>query len=153
MLKSSMPEEKIATVMHEFIDAVVKRDVEGAASCFQDDATWLTSEGTFKGKSEIKRYLTWINQRVQNIKFTETGVGLLVKGNTAVYESDQGGTYKGKEYAVHTICIHEFNGDKFQNVRTVRDRLDIIKQTVSTEGWFARRTVSSLVNAAEKGLH
>jgi hypothetical protein len=50
--KSSTSEEKIATVMHEFIDAVNKKDVEKAVSCFQDDATWQTAEGTFKGKSE-----------------------------------------------------------------------------------------------------
>jgi len=153
MLKSSTSEEMIATVMHEFIDAVNKRDVERAASYFQDDATWQTAEGTFKGKSEIKRYLTWVNQIVQNSKITETGIRLLVKGNTAVYESDQGGTYKGKEYSVRTICIHEFNGEKFQNVRTIHDRLDILKQTVSAEGWFARRAVNSIINTAEKGLH
>jgi ketosteroid isomerase-like protein len=148
-----MSEEEMATVMRQFIDAVVKGDVEKAASCFQDDATWQTADGTFKGKSEIKRYLTRVNQTVHNNRITETGIRLLVKGNIAVYESDQGGTYKGKEFAVRTICIHEFNGEKFQNVRTIHDRLAIVQQTVSAEGWFARRAVNSIVNTAEKGLH
>jgi hypothetical protein len=150
--KSITSEEKITSVMHDFIDAVNKRDVERAASYFQDDATWQTAEGTFKGMSEIKHYLTWANQTVQNTKVAETGIGLLVKGNTAVYESDQGGTYNGNGFSVRTICIHEFNGEKFQNVRTIHDRLDILKQTAATQGWFVRRTVNSIINRAEKGL-
>lgn len=153
MQKSITSEEKITSVMHDFIDAVIKGDVERAASYFQDDAIWQTAEGTFKGMSEIKRYLTWVNQTLQNTKIAEAGIGLVVKDNTAVYESDQGGTYKGKEVSVRTVCIHEFNGEKFQNVRTIHDRLDILKQSASTQGWFVRRTVNSIINSAEKGLH
>lgn len=147
-----MSEEKIASVMYEFVEAIVKKDVEKALSCFEDDASWQTNEGTFKGKSEIKRYLTWMNQVVSNPKITEAGIGLLVKGNKAVYESDQEGTYKGEKFGVRTICIHEFKGEKFQNVRTIFDRLSVVEQAASQEGWFTRRTVNSIVNRVEKGL-
>jgi ketosteroid isomerase-like protein len=146
-----MSEEKIASVMHEFIDALVKKDVEKALSCFADDASFQTDEGTFKGKSEIKRYLTWLANTVSNHKITEAGIGLLVKGNTVVYESDQEGTYQGRKFGMRVVCIHEFKGEKFQDVRTISDRLSVARQAV--KGWMATRAVNSIVNAMEKGLH
>ena len=78
-----MSEEKIASVMHEFVEALVKLDVEKALSFFTDDASWKTNEGTFKGKSELKRYLTWMAKTVSNPTISEAGIGLLIKGNTA----------------------------------------------------------------------
>lgn len=137
--------------MHEFVEALVKKDVDKALSCFADDASWKTNEGTFKGKSELKRYLTWLANFVTIQKMTEVGIGLLVKGNAAVYESDQEGTYEGAKYEVRVICVHEFKGEKFQDVRTTYDRLTIVKQTA--KGWFTKRIVNSIVNRTEKGLH
>lgn len=146
-----MSEEKIASVMHEFVEALVKKDVDKALACFADDASWKTNEGTFKGKSELKRYLTWLANTVSVQKMTEAGIGLLVKGDTAVYESDQEGTYEGTKYGVRVICIHEFKGEKFQNVRTIFDRISIAKQ--ASKGWMTTRTVNAVVNRMEKGLH
>ncbi len=78
-----MSEERLAGVLREFVDAVNKKDVEKALSCFQDDASYQSVEGTFKGKSEIKRYLTWAIQTASNLKITETGIGLLVRATQA----------------------------------------------------------------------
>lgn len=146
-----MSEEKIASVMHEFVDALVKQDVEKALSCFADDASWKTNEGTFKGKSELKRYLAWLARSISIQKMTDAGIGLLVKDNTAVYEIDQEGTYEGAKYQVRVICVHEFKGEKFQDVRTTFDRLSLAKQAAN--GWFTKRIVNSIVNRSEKGLH
>lgn len=150
-LKKDMSEERIASVMREFSEAIAKKDVEKALSYFQDDASWQAEQGTFKGKGEIKRYLTVSFQTVPNLKMTDAGIGLLVKGNTAVYEHDQEGTYEGKKYVVRVVAIVEFKGEKFQNARTVSDRLSMVKQLA--KGWWATRTVNSIVNATEKGLH
>lgn len=146
-----MSEERLASVIREFVDAFVKNDVEKALSFFQDDASYQSDEGTFKGKSEIKRYLTWATQNSTNHKMTDAGIGLLVKGNTAVYENDLEGTYEGKRFAVRGVSIVEFKDEKFQSVRGVSDRVSVLKQL--TKGWMATRTVNSIVNALEKGLH
>ena len=55
-----MSEERIVSIMHGFIEALVKKDVDQALSYFTDDASWKTNEGTFNGKSEIRHYLTWM---------------------------------------------------------------------------------------------
>jgi len=146
-----MSEEKIAGIMREFVQALVKKDVEKALSYFADDASWRTNEGTFNGKSGIKNYLTWMSKTISNPTITEAGIGLLVKGNTAVYESDQEGTFEGTKYGMRVICVHEFKGEKFQNVRTIYDRLSIAKQ--AAKGLFSTRIVTSIVNQMEKGLH
>jgi ketosteroid isomerase-like protein len=148
---SKMSEEKIAGIMREFVQALARKDVEKALSYFADDASWRTNEGTFNGKSEIRNYLTWMSKMVSDQKITEAGIGCLVKGNTAVYESDQEGTYEGTKYGMRVICIHEFKGEKFQNVRTIYDRLSIAKQ--AAKGWLAESAVNSIVNRMEKGLH
>jgi ketosteroid isomerase-like protein len=143
--------EKIADIMHEFVQALVRKDVEKALSYFADDASWRTNEGTFNGKSEIRNYLTWMSKMISNPKITEAGIGLLVKGTTAVYESDQEGTYEGTKYGMRVICIHEFKGEKFQNVRTIYDRLSMAKQ--AAKGLFSKSIVNSIVNRMEQGLH
>lgn len=148
---SKMSEEKIAGIMREFVQALAEKDVEKALSYFADDASWRTNEGTFNGKSEIRNYLTWMSKTVSNPRITEAGIGCLVKGNTAVYESDQEGTYQGAKYGMRVICVHEFKGEKFQNVRTIYDRLSIAKQ--AAKGWLSESVVNSIVNRMEKGLH
>jgi ketosteroid isomerase-like protein len=103
--------------MHVFVEAVVKKDLEKALSCFEDDAVCETAEGTFKGKSEIRRYLTWFaNSKITNFKVTDAGIGLLIKGNTAIYESDQEGIYEGAYCKTRTVSIYEFKGEKIQRV-------------------------------------
>ena len=151
-LGGDVSEEKIASVMYVFVEAVVKKDVEKALSCFEDDACCETTEGTFKGKSEIRRYLTWFaNSKITNFKVTDAGIGLLIKGNTAVYENDQEGIYEGAKFKIRVVNMHEFKGEKFQKVRNIYDRLSVAKQ--AARGWFARRAVNAIVNAMEKGLH
>jgi ketosteroid isomerase-like protein len=149
--EAEMSEEKIAGIMREFVQALVRKDVEKAVSYFADDASWRTNEGTFNGKSEIRNYLTWMSKMVENPRITDAGIGLLVKGNTAVYESDQEGTYEGTKYGMRVICVHEFKGEEFQNVRTIYDRLSLAKQ--AAKGWLAESVVNSVVNRMEKGLH
>jgi ketosteroid isomerase-like protein len=146
-----MSEEKLASIVHEFNDAFVKRDIEKALSYFQDDASYQGPEGTFRGKSEIKRAMTWESQNIGNLKIIDAGIGLLVKGNTAVYEFDVEGTHEGRKFVTHDVSIAEFKGEKVQSLTTVFDRVSLLKQL--TKGWMATRTVNSIVNGLEKGLH
>jgi len=54
-----MSEEKIVSVIRDFVEAYVKRDVEKMLSFLTEDVVWVNPEGTFKGKEEAKRFLTW----------------------------------------------------------------------------------------------
>ncbi len=47
----------------------------------------LLHEGTFIGRDEIKRYLAWMSKTLTDVKFTDDGVGIIVQGDKAVYQS------------------------------------------------------------------
>jgi ketosteroid isomerase-like protein len=53
-----MSEEKIVSVVRDFVEAYVKRDVEKMSSFLTADVVRRSPEGTFKDKEEVKRYLT-----------------------------------------------------------------------------------------------
>jgi hypothetical protein len=48
------------------------------------------------------------------------------------------------------MCAYEFSGDKVQKMRTVDDRLTMLKQ--AAKGWLEETIVHSLIKRAEKGL-
>lgn len=145
-----MYEERIESLMRDFIKAIENNDVEKALSYFAEDAVYITPEGTFAGREELKRYLTWSTQNVPNLTIMDAGVGIMVKGNKAVYEHVIGGTIEGTRYETLAICVYEFSDGKIQSVRSVYDRLSIGKQVA--KGWFAKTMVNSFVKRAEKGL-
>jgi ketosteroid isomerase-like protein len=146
-----MSDEKIASIMHDFIQALEKKDSEKALSLCADDAVWVTPEGSFKGKGELKRYLTWLFDVFQNLKVAESGNKIIVQGDRAFYEHIISATYQGVRAECLAICAWEFSGEKIQQMRTVQDRLSIAKQ--AAKGPLAKWLVNSIVKRAEKGLH
>lgn len=146
-----MSEKRIEGMMRDFVKAVEGKDVEKALSFLADDADYITPEGTFKGKGELRRYLTWVIQSSPDQKILDAGIGIMVKGGKGVYEHNVVATYKGTKYEVPTICVYEFNGDKIQHLRTVSDRLTIAKQVA--KGWLEKTIVNSFLSRMEKGLH
>jgi ketosteroid isomerase-like protein len=145
-----MAEQQIKSIMRDYIKVLAARDVEKALSFFAEDATLVAPDGTFKGKGELKRYLTRMGQVTPDLKVTETGIKIMVQGNTGVYEHVLSGTSEGMKWEALAMCVYEFTGDKIQNLREVYDRLLIAKQTV--KGMLAKKAVNSIVNAFEKGL-
>lgn len=146
-----MSEQKIESIMRDFVKAFTKRDVEKAVSFFAEDAVWTTPEGTFKGKEELKRYLTWLAQSTPDLTVTDSGIGIMVQGNKGVYEHIFAGTTEGMRGEMLVMCVYEFSDEKIQHARSVYDRLSLAKQVA--KGWFAKRIVNSIVKRAEKGLH
>lgn len=146
-----MSEEKIKSLIRDFIEAFTKRDVEKALSFFAEDATYVTPWGTFKGKEEIKRFLTWNAKTVTDLTVTDSGIGIMVQGNKAVYEHIIGATMEGMKGEVLAMCAYEFSDEKIQHLRTALDRLSIAKQVA--KGWLAKKVVNSVVKRTEKGLH
>jgi ketosteroid isomerase-like protein len=146
-----MSEKKIEGIMRDFVKAIEENNVEKVLSFLTDDADYVTPEGTFKGKEELRRYLTWGVQTTPNQKVRDSGIGIMVKGNKAVFEHIVEGTYEGARYEALTMCVYEFRDEKIQHLRTVVDRLSIAKQVA--RGWFAKRIMNSIIARAEKGLH
>lgn len=145
-----MYEERIESIIREFVEAVVEKDVERVLSFLTEDAVWAAPEGTFKGKEKIKRYLTWMTQNVPDLTLRDAGIGIVVKGNKAVYEHVTAGTIEDMRYESPSICVYELSDEKIRYHRAVYDRLSIGRQM--TKGWFAKRMVNSFVKRAEKGL-
>ena len=145
-----MFEEKIESVLRAWGAALETKDVEKALSLVADDAVWMNDEGTFKGKEEWKRYLTWLSKGIAEGKFKDTGIGVMVKGNKAVWQYTLEGTLDGMKFEVPGVCLYEFKNEKIFQHTTITDRLTLAKQVV--KGAVQKRIVNSIVNTAEKGL-
>jgi len=150
-----MSEEKIVSVIRDFVEAYVKRDVEKMLSFLTEDAVWVLPDYPFplKGKEEVKRYLTWETQRIPDFKIRDAGIGIMVKGNKAVHEQVfEGSMPEGRRFReIPGIAVYEFNGEKIQRHRMYYDRLSMGKQVA--KGRFEKKVVSLIVNRWEKGLH
>ncbi|MFQ5996442.1 MAG: nuclear transport factor 2 family protein [Dehalococcoidales bacterium] len=145
-----MAEEKIPGIMRDFVKTMEKGDVDKMLSFLTDDAVWVNPNGTFRGKEELKRYLTVMFQNTQDMTVTECGNGIIVEGNKAFFEHVIGGTVGGRRAEVLAMCAYEFSGDKIKEVRTTYDRLLMAQQAATGLGkWM----VNMIVKQAEKGLH
>jgi len=146
-----MSEEKLESIIREYGAAYEKMAVEKTLSFFTDDVIWIAPEGTFNGKNEARRDLTWIFQSLNQIKFRDAGVGIMVKGNKAVYQFVTEGVLKdGRKYEAPGACFYEFVGEKIQRHTVMGDRLTLAKQ--AAKGIVERWVVNNVVNATEKGL-
>ena len=145
-----MADEKIASIMREFVKTLGKEDIEKTLSYFTEDGVWINPNGTFKGKEELRRYLTVMSESMQDVTVTECGNGIIVQGNKAFFEHVIAGTMKGERAEVLAMCAYEFSGDKIKESRTTYDRLSMAQQAATGLGkWM----VNLIVKQAEKGLH
>lgn len=145
-----MPEQNIPKIMREFVKTMSDGDVERTVAYFAEDGVWVNPSGTFKGKSEIRRYTSRMYDQIKDWKVKECGNGIIAQGNKAFFEHEISGTMEGKKATVLAMCAYEFEGDKIKNIRTTFDRLSMVQQAV--KGWFPRMMVNMIVKQAEKGL-
>lgn len=126
MIKIS--EKKIESIIRDMFDAFAKNDVEKTLSYFTEDAVWVALEGTFKGREELRRFLTLGVRTIPEKKQRDAGIGIVVKGNKAVWEYVfEGVTFDGRRYEVPGVCVYEFSGEKIQQHRAFYDRLTAAK--------------------------
>ena len=145
-----MAEEKIAGIMRDFVKTMAKGDVEKQLSFLTEDAAWINPNGTFKGKEELRRYMTVFLGSMKDVTVTECGNGIIVQGNKAFFEHIVGGTIEGKRAEVLAMCAYEFSGDKIKEVRTTYDRLSMAQKVA---GGLGKWMVNMIIKQAEKGLH
>lgn len=146
-----MSEEQIKSSIRGFLQAITAGDVNKSLSFVADDAVWVSQVGTLNGVAEIKNYLNWIPKVTKDYKVTETGIGIIVQGNTGIIEHNFTGVSNGKKWEMPTMCIYEFKDDKIITMRTFTDRLSLAQQVAN--GMFAKWAVNSIVNATQRGLH
>ncbi|MFB0503014.1 MAG: nuclear transport factor 2 family protein [Candidatus Bathyarchaeia archaeon] len=147
-----MSEEKLGSIIRGFAEAFAEGDVEKTLSFLTEDAVWVTPEGTFKGKEEIRRFVTWAAQTSPHKKFSDAGIGIMVSGNRAVHEHIfEAVTSQGMRFETPAICVYEFSDEKIQHHRALLDRLSVCEQVAN--GWIEKQVFRSIVNSWEKGLH
>ena len=145
-----MPEEKIPSIMREFVKTMSDGDVEKTLAYFTEDGVWVTPNGTARGKDELRRYLAGMYDQMKDMKVKECGNGIIVQGNKAFFEHVIAGTMQGKRAEGLAMCAYEFEGDKIKETRTTYDRLSMAQQAV--KGGLPKMMVNMIVKQAEKGL-
>ncbi len=145
-----MAEEKIPSIVREFLKTMEDSDVEKSMAYFTDDAVWMCPMGTFKGKDEVRRYTVAMYDQMKDIKVKECGNGLIAQGNKALIEHEISSTMVGKKTSVLAFCAYEFEGDKIKEVRSAYDRLSMAQQVASG---LPKMMVNMIAKQTEKGLH
>ena len=143
-----MAKEEIANIMRDFVQTMAKGDVEKTLSFFTEDGVFVTPNGTFKGKDELRRHLSAEAESIQNMRVTETGNGIIVEGNKAFFEHIIAGTVQGKRAEVLAMCAYEFSDGKIKETRSVFDRLSQAQQ--AAKGWLPKMLVNFIVKQMEK---
>ena len=142
---------RIKSIIRSMLEAFNKKDLTSMLSFFADDATYIRSGGTFRGKEEIKRYYTWSYSNYSEVSLKEKGI--IVEGDRAVLEWALEGTSVrggGKKLQLQGLDLFEFKNGKVQEIHIYQDRLLIAKQLAS--GWFEKTVINAVVNRMEKGL-
>ena len=145
-----MAGEKIEGIMRDFLKALATKDIDKVLSYYAEDGDWTTSEGVFKGKMELRRYLKWMTDTVKDPTITICGNGIIVDGNKAFVEQTITFTYMGQKAEFLEIGACEISGDKIKHIRSASDRLLIAKQLA--KGWLPKMMVNSMVKQTEKSL-
>ena len=145
-----MAEEKIPSIVREFLKTMEDSDVEKSMAYFTDDAVWTCPMGTFKGRDEVRRYTAAMYDQMKDVKVKECGNGLIAQGNKVLIEHEISCTMAGKKASVLAFCAYEFEGDKIKEVRSAFDRLSMAQQVTSG---LPKMMVNMIVKQKEKGLH
>jgi limonene-1,2-epoxide hydrolase len=144
-----MAEEKIPSIVREFLKTMEDGDVEKTLTYFAEDGAWVNPNGTFRGKGEIRRCAAAMYDQMKDMKVKECGNGIIAQGNKAFIEHELSGTAGGKKVAFLAMCAYEFEGGKIKEVRTTFDRLSMAQQAVSG---LPKMMVNMMVKQAEKGM-
>ena len=79
-----MEPAEMKKIIRDILEAFNRKDISTLASFYADDVTFIRSEGTFKGKEELKRYYTWVFSNWSTLKLIEKDI--IVEGDRAALE-------------------------------------------------------------------
>ena len=146
-----MEPAEMKKTIRDILEAFNRKDLSTMFSFYADDVTYIRSEGTLKGKEEVKRYYTWVFSNWSTIKLIEKDI--IVEGDKAALEFVQEGiSLKRSGKKISLLCLDSFmfKDYKVQEVHICHDRLLIAKQLA--DGWLENTIINSVINRMEKGL-
>jgi len=144
-----MADVQTETVMWDFPRALDAADVDRAATSLAGDAVWVTPDGTFRGKEQLRAYLGRLFRRAKHMRMVECGNGMMVQANRAFVEHVVAGTIGSARAEYLTLSAWELKDGKIKGIRTVYDRLSLAKQVA--KGWLAKWLVDLLIGRTERG--
>lgn len=149
--------EELARRAEEFRSASEDRDVERMLALLADDAEETMAPGTFRGKAAIRKLLEWEVRLSPVATSKDTGLGMVVVGQSVVWERQVSETAEGVAYTTDAVTILEFDDSGLiRRYRSYYDKLAVMEQIASgmsgVYGWFARTLVGYLVARGKKGL-
>ncbi len=115
-----MANKRLETIIRDYADALEKNDIDRALLFFTDDASWSNPKGIYKGKEEIKRYLTWLFKTVSDMKLIDDGVGIIVQGDKGIFQHIFECSIRGSKIKVPTFCTYIFEDQKCKTHRTIK---------------------------------
>ncbi len=145
-----MPDEKHVSMILELAGAFETGDLDKMLSLFTDGITIINPFGTFEGKAEAERFLSWNLKNVKIEKISEEGIGILVEGDKAFYDHKVVCKLEDTPVEFLVMSSYEFSNGKFKLWRQIFDRLSIAEQTA--KGFLPQKAVGEIVKAARKGL-
>lgn len=145
-----MPADNYSSMIRELAGAYEKGDLNKMLSLFTDDITFINPFGTFEGKAEAERYLSWNLKNVKVEKISDEGIGILVEGDKAFYDHKVVCQLGDTTAEFSVMSSYEFSNGKFKLWRTIFDKLSIAEQTA--KGFLPQKMVGAIVQKARKGL-
>jgi ketosteroid isomerase-like protein len=149
--------EELARRAEEFRSASEDRDVERMLALFADDAEATMAPGTFRGKAAIRKLFEWEVRLSPVATSKDAGLGMVVVGQSVVWERHVSETAGGVPYTTDAVTILGFDDSGLiRRYRSYYDKLAVMEQIASgmsgVYGWFARALVGYLVARGKKGL-
>jgi uncharacterized protein (TIGR02246 family) len=110
-----MADETTATtqsVLDRFYAAYTGGDLDGMLTLLADDAVvTFTGHGTFRGKAEIRPYMTWAATQLPELDFRVTA--RIVDGERAAVTWDETGrTARGEVWTAIGVDVYRVSGDQ-----------------------------------------
>jgi len=145
-----MSDDTVQASIRSFLSSLEARNLEEALSFFTDDARFVSPFDTFTGKEEIRGYLEWTDETIEDLRVAESGVGILANENKGIIEHEFTGAVDGIDVQFLVVCLYEFSDGKIREVRQVFDRLEVAEQ--AAEGWLPKKAVDAVANNLRRGL-
>ena len=156
-LSGDVSESGLAGRIEEYRDAYQARDLDRILALFTDDAEVTVAPGTFRGKDEIRKLFDWDARLSPTASVRDAGVGVVVSGQTVVWEHVVSLSYESIPYEEAATTVVEFDdAGKIRRLRSYYDKLALMDQIASRypgiQGWMFRRLTGYLVAQGSKGL-
>ena len=72
--------------IEKYRSAYQNHDIDQILALFADNGEFTAAPGTFRGKAEVRRFLEWDASLSPTTIVRDSGVGVVVAGQTAVWE-------------------------------------------------------------------